>query len=73
VGDGVFAIMPSCSWWGEDLVDGVEEGSAVVSDCSWIGRLQECDVVVTVALKQMIEVVDYSISVLDFSQVWQWL
>ena len=53
VGDGVFSgVARGCRGW-EDLVDGVEEGPAVVSEGVEVGGLDEAAVVIHVAFDEV--------------------
>ena len=41
VRDRVFSGVSCGCGWGENLVDGMEQGPAVVAHCVWVGGLQE--------------------------------
>lgn len=45
-GDGVFAVMAAARGWGEDLMDHVEEGSAVVAERCFVRQLEEANIVI---------------------------
>ena len=47
--------MAGGSRWGEDLVNGMEEGSAVVAEDIWSLGLEEANVVVHVAFEAVLE------------------
>ena len=55
VGDGVFPVMACSSRWGEDLVNGMEEGSAVVAQYIGSLGLEEANVVVHIAFEKVLE------------------
>ena len=53
VGDGVLPVLSHGCWGREDLVDGVEEGSAVVAQGVRVRGLEQAAVVVDVALDEV--------------------
>jgi hypothetical protein len=52
-GDGVFAVMPGCCGGREHLMDGVEEGPTMMAEGVNVSGLEQANVVIDEAFKEV--------------------